>query len=62
VNDLLVIFKLEQTEGRWRATVSDNIRRESVSVALNVKVIDIDRFVGLKGFVSKRDNLKVQVR
>jgi len=37
---------------------SDNIRGAGVSVALNVKyVIEIDRFVGLKSFVGKRDNL-----
>jgi len=37
---------------------SDSIRGAGVYVALNVKqVIEIGRFVGLKSFVGKRDNI-----
>jgi len=37
---------------------SDSIRGADVYFALNVKqVIEIDRLVGLKSFVGKRDNL-----
>ena len=40
MNNLSVSFKREQTDGRWRVTVSEE--RSSVSVALNMKqVIEI---------------------
>jgi len=47
-----------QTRENGRTLESDSIRGMGVCVVMNVKqVIEIGRFVGLKSFVGKRDNL-----